>query len=34
MPRKQKFRRINYEFPYILYKPAGVPQKELETISL
>ncbi len=34
MPRRQKFRNISYNFPYILYKPAWVPQKELEIINL
>ena len=34
MPRRQKFRKINYDFPYILYKPAWVPQKELEILKL
>jgi len=34
MPRRQKCRIINYKFPYILYKPAGVPQRDLEILKL
>ena len=34
MSRRMKRRHISYDFPYILYKPAWVPQKDLEILSL
>lgn len=34
MPRRPKPRRIFYQFPYILYKPAGVPGHSLDFVEL
>jgi predicted DNA-binding protein (UPF0251 family) len=34
MPRRPKPRKICYEYPFILYKPAWVPGHSLEFIEL
>ena len=34
MPKQKICRKINYEFPFILYKPAWICQKNLEIIDL
>jgi predicted DNA-binding protein (UPF0251 family) len=34
MPRRPKPRKIWYKFPFILYKPAGVPGHNLDFVEL